>query len=308
MKFFIAALIMVLFIGCGSSTKVINKSKPDDNHTTIPKKDDTKNINLPKLEDQNINFSHQNLAFFMLNDDFSGDFVITKMPDHGTIDGDIPNLNYTANEDFYADDTLKYKIATDEGDTNEATIRFHFVKRQSLEDETWIMKSSGDNPKVDLYDSNPSGAYYGFENENGKKVLVLHSNGIENSFHILGYEATQRYLWSDLPTHQDRSIVSWDSKFNDDFIIFIVLKFIMPNGTSKWLDLVYTPASNGYTNYTDDFMHIFLGSDAKDGQWHHYQRNILNDLHKFYPGSKIDYINGFAIRGSGKITDIKLSK
>jgi hypothetical protein len=170
-------------------------------------------------------------------------------------------------------------------------------------------------PNIDLYDSDPSGAYFSYEYDSQKGyALTLHSNGMQNAFHILGYDAQERYLWEELPTYQNRRLVSWDGKFSNDFIIFIVLKFTTSDGEMKWKDLIYTPSSHGYNSDTNNFLHISLGSSAKDGNWHHYTRDILSDLRRFYPGANINYddgksgyINGFAVRGSGKITNIVLS-
>ncbi len=186
--------------------------------------------------------------------------------------------------------------------------------------DTMIVDPNRNNLYVNLHDSTPAGAYYSFEDDNfvaaGQQVLVLHSTGIENSFHILGYETDVKYNWASLPSHQNRFHVSWDSKFSGNFIIYVVLKFKTAEGVDTWSDLVYTPSENGYANYTENFMHIYLGESADDGTWHHFERDILADLHTFYPGATIDnsnstwdsYVNGIAIRGSGSVTNIKLSE
>jgi len=68
-----------------------------------------------------------------------------------------------------------------------------------------------------------------------------------------------------------------------------------------------TSIEKNYTN-SDDFLHIYIGSDKKNGEWFRLERNILDDLHKFYPNATITDVNGIAIRGSGLISCIKLSK
>ncbi len=184
---------------------------------------------------------------------------------------------------------------------------------------TSIIDPKRSNIYIDLHDNTPAGATYSFESDDfvgeDEKVLTLHSSGLENSFHILGYETDVKYNWWSLPSHQNRPNISWDSKFDDDFIIYVVLKFTTAEGEAKWSDIVYTPSQNGYARYTSGFMHIFLGADAKDGNWHHYTRNIVDDLQQFYPGATIDYdanwagyMNGIAIRGSAKITNLTLAR
>ncbi len=149
---------------------------------------------------------------------------------------------------------------------------------------------------------------------NANYALELFGNGIDNAFHILGYDTIKKYYWNEHPEYQTRFHISWDAKFSSDFVIYIVLKFQTADGQTIWNDLVYTPTPNGYEGVTNGFLHISLGIGAKDGEWHHYERDILDDLHRFYPGATIPYndnkkgyVNGFAIRGSGLITNLKLS-
>ena len=184
--------------------------------------------------------------------------------------------------------------------------------------DTMVLSPDREDATVLIHDAKPAGAHITYEEDafvgEGKKVLQLHGSGIQNSFHFIGYETEIKYNWWSLPSHQYRNNVSWDGKFDDDFIVYVVLKFKTVEGKILRSDLVYTPSKEGYKDYTGDFMHISLGKKSKDGTWHHYARNIVDDLHKFYPGATIDFddnysglLNGFAIRGAGRVTNIKLS-
>ena len=186
--------------------------------------------------------------------------------------------------------------------------------RQDHGGDMYIIDSSIESPpNIVLYDDTPDGAYYQYQSDSHKgNVLSLYANGLDNQFQILGYDTSEVYTWNELPSYQNRLNISWDGKFNGDFIIFVVLKFQTEDGQRR-RDLVYTPSSNGYSDYTDSFMHISLGGSAKDGDWHHFSRDILDDIRRFYPSAKLDYsdnqsgyVNGIAIRGTGKITNIKL--
>ncbi len=191
------------------------------------------------------------------------------------------------------------------------------IQEPVLED-TMVLSANRVDAAIDIHDNTPAGAYISYEDDNfvhnGEKVVELHGAGMQNSFHFIGYETDIKYNWWSLPSHQYRNYVSWDGKFDDDFVVFIVLKFKTADGKILRNDLVYGPSQYGYVGYTDGFMYIPLGQGAEDGQWHHYKRNILDDLHRFYPGATIDfddnysgYLNGFAIRGAGRVTNIKLS-
>ena len=52
-------------------------------------------------------------------------------------------------------------------------------------------------------------------------------------------------------------------------------------------------------------MFFGLGTDAMDGQWHTFVRDLQADLNMAQPGVTILEVNGFLIRGSGMVDDIK---
>jgi hypothetical protein len=237
----------------------------------------------------------------------SSDSIITDMLDKANIP---THLNITIEPFDQVWGSTYSTISTDH-------VKLEIDQLSPLKD-TMILSSIREDATIDIHDDKPAGAYITYEEDSfvkeGEKVVELHGAGIENSFHFIGYETDIKYNWWSLPSHQYRNYVSWDCKFDGDFIVYIVLKFKTVEGKILRNDLVYTPSKNGYRDYTDNFMHISLGESAKDGKWHHYERNILDDLHKFYPGATIDfddnysgYLNGFAIRGDGRVTNIKLS-
>ena len=55
------------------------------------------------------------------------------------------------------------------------------------------------------------------------------------------------------------------------------------------------------------YVHHGLGSDVMDGQWHTFVRDLQADLAEAQPGATILEVNGFLIRGSGKVDDISLT-
>jgi len=140
-------------------------------------------------------------------------------------------------------------------------------------------------------------------------ALKLKGHGLENSFHIVGYYVEHKYDWQYNDIYQNKYDLTIEAKFYDNFIIYVVLDFLS-NGKSLHKDIVYTPSKYDYENYTDsnDFLHIYIGSDKKNGEWFRLERNILDDLHIFYPNATITDVNGIAIRGSGLVSCIKLSK
>jgi hypothetical protein len=78
---------------------------------------------------------------------------------------------------------------------------------------------------------------------------------------------------------------------------------------------VETTAGHRYIYYTSDdyndldqgeYVHHGLGSGVIDGKWHTFVRDLQADLKEAQPGVTILKVNGFLIRGSGKVDDIKL--
>ena len=55
-----------------------------------------------------------------------------------------------------------------------------------------------------------------------------------------------------------------------------------------------------------EYVHHGLGTAAMDGQWHTFVSDLQADLADAQPGVTILEVNGFLIRGSGRVDDIKL--
>jgi hypothetical protein len=225
----------------------------------------------------------------------------SKMPTHLNITIEPFDKNWGSTYSTISTDHVKLKVDS----------------KSPLKD-TMVLDPKREDATIDIHDNSPAGAYITYEEDafvkEGEKVVELHGAGMQNSFHFIGYETEIKYNWWSLPSHQNRLNISWDGKFDDDFIVFIVLKFKTAEGKILRNDLVYGPSEHGYVGYTDSFLYIPLGKSAEDGKWHHFERNVLDDLHRFYPEATIDYddnysglVNGFAIRGAGRVTNIKLS-
>jgi len=80
---------------------------------------------------------------------------------------------------------------------------------------------------------------------------------------------------------------------------------------------VETTAGHRYIYYTPEdydglgdgkYVHHGLGSDVIAGQWHTFVRDLQADLEEAQPGEEILEVNGFLIRGSGRVDDIELTK
>ncbi|MBD3160121.1 MAG: hypothetical protein GF309_15185, partial [Candidatus Lokiarchaeota archaeon] len=65
-------------------------------------------------------------------------------------------------------------------------------------------------------------------------------------------------------------------------------------------------AATAWALGTQRYVHHGLGSDAYDGTWRTFERDLLDDLHDAQPGVDIINVDAFLIRGSGYVDEIKL--
>lgn len=75
-------------------------------------------------------------------------------------------------------------------------------------------------------------------------------------------------------------------------------------GDVSWLGQDYS--SNHSWIGDDDYIHHYLGVDANDGNWHTIYRNLQDDLSDGNAGEEIEYVEGFYVRMTGKVDNLKL--
>jgi lysophospholipase L1-like esterase len=129
--------------------------------------------------------------------------------------------------------------------------------------------------------------------DKGDRVIVLEgNNGLDNGFSFTNLDIT------------DSTIVSWSMKYSENFKFFVKVK----TTSNDPLYIYYTPEdiSRGYEEINSKkYIHVALGSYAKDDRWIDFTKDIEADLKVIFPDESIENIYGFYVRGSGKIDDIK---
>jgi len=88
--------------------------------------------------------------------------------------------------------------------------------------------------------------------------------------------------------------------FSENFYIYLVVD------TSKGRRYLYYSSANSDRGMQSSgrSIHHGLGSESKDGTWHTYTRNLQADLQAFEPDNELLTVNGFLVRGSGRVDDI----
>ena len=94
--------------------------------------------------------------------------------------------------------------------------------------------------------------------------------------------------------------IQWSMQYREDFEVYLDVET-----TAGHRYIYYTP-----DDYDDlgsgEYVHHGLGSLAKDGQWRTFTRDLQSDLEEAQSDISILEINGFLLRGSGKVDDIQL--
>ncbi len=104
--------------------------------------------------------------------------------------------------------------------------------------------------------------------------------------------------------NQKQTRIQWSSLFTSgDFRIYI--EVATTDGrrilTYKPLDIDEGPGQN-YPEY----VRFGLGSDAVDGTWKNFQRDLDADLKSFEPAVDVIQVNGFRMKGTGRIDDLRM--
>jgi len=116
--------------------------------------------------------------------------------------------------------------------------------------------------------------------------------GLENGFALR--QADGSYL-----DNTDAKKIKWESKFYDDFIIYVAVK--LDDGSIKYLS--YRPR---FSESHDDVLAFKLPDSSESGVWNTFTRDLEVDLHQYLPQRSIASVVDFQVRGTGCLDDIVL--
>ena len=152
-----------------------------------------------------------------------------------------------------------------------------------------------------IYDNTPTGAKITHVYDTIKKseVIQFTGSGTANGYRV-GYSGDKNAnSWKS----KDK-MIKWSMNFSENYYVFIS---VMTTKGHRYI--YYTPMSKnlGLTHH-NTYIHFGLGTDSKDGKWHTFARSLEADLKQYEPDNTLLTVNGFLVRGSGKVTDITLMK
>jgi len=147
-----------------------------------------------------------------------------------------------------------------------------------------------------VYDKTPVGATISNVEDNGNRVIQLQGEGIENGY-ILGNWSGGNNAWK----NRRETTIRWSMKYDEDFVVYVSV------ATIKGHRFLYYTNQNGSWRWKH-YIHHGLGSDANDGTWRTFYRDLDADLKDVEPTNMIISVNAFLIRGSGLVDNIALNK
>ena len=134
-----------------------------------------------------------------------------------------------------------------------------------------------------------------FDEELQRNVIELRGSGLQNCYRLRCNDFTD---WN----NANQLVLAWTMKFSEPFIVSASLATTAGN-----IRLRYTPFDDDFLG-TISSVSFGIGTQARDGQWHHFVRNLQADLDYAIPGAKILMVKRLLVRGSGRVTDIKLMR
>jgi hypothetical protein len=132
-----------------------------------------------------------------------------------------------------------------------------------------------------------------YDNDRQSRVIALSGYGTLNAYELKNEDGSD---WH----NADQFVIEWSGKFSEFFYIFVDVET-----TQGHRYIYYTPENINLLG-TKEYVHHGIGTGAMNGQWQTFQRDLEADLKDAQPTNTIAEVNGFYVRGSGRVDDITL--
>ena len=152
-----------------------------------------------------------------------------------------------------------------------------FAKNSSKD---WSILHNGLGSIVEVYD-----------HEKQSNVIEFSSHSNRDTY-IIGARKGKK-AWREKKSRT----IKWSFKYSQNYVAMVTLTTV-----KGYRSLVYTANDKNFKSY------IGLGSHTIAGEWVTITRNLEEDLRRQDPTNKIIAVNGFVIRGEGRISDVHMLK
>lgn len=133
------------------------------------------------------------------------------------------------------------------------------------------------------------------DNDRGGSVTELSGSGTQNEFHL---ESEDSADWH----NGTQYTLEWAMKFSADYVISVALETTAGSRRIEYRPLEANDLGAG------EEIGYGLGAGTMAGRWETVIRDLQEDLARAQPGNRILQVNGFSVRGSGRIDNVELRK
>ena len=153
----------------------------------------------------------------------------------------------------------------------------------------------GDISGWQIYDNDPAGAVITnvVDHDRNSRVIEFSGSGTGNGYRLRNPDGS----WWNNGAHKT---IEWSMNYSENFVVYIAVQT-----TDGFRYLYYTAADHDNLG-TDKYIHHGLGSSIRDGNWHTIIRDLEYDLKEAQSDNNLLQVQGFYIKGSGRIDDITL--
>jgi len=209
------------------------------------------------------------------------------------IDGDISTDIITlGNVNIHKLGTYKitYTVSDSSNHKVSTTRTVHVINPNAGAITVYEDAEDGDTAGWGLYSTTDGATITNVVEHGGHAIKLEGNNGLHNGFKYPNF------------TNNRDFITSWSLKYTNPFRLFVLIR--STNSPNNNIYMEYTPENTSRGLYNRVYIHNGLGTDANDGTWHTFTRDIQADFHNIYPNEKVIKIVGFAIRGSGLVDNL----
>jgi len=150
-----------------------------------------------------------------------------------------------------------------------------------------------------VHDNKPSGATISNVIDEAKNSKVIEFRGAKRlNAYIIGAKKGEK-AWN----NSQETKLRWSMNFNEKYKIVVYVQ------TSKGKRIFFYNYKNRNKGlYKNKYIGIGLGKKTSQGDWVNIERDLKADLKKYDPDNTLLKVNGFKVKGSGKIDNLELYK
>lgn len=148
-----------------------------------------------------------------------------------------------------------------------------------------------------IIDNTPTGATITqvYDNEKESIVVAFDGNGTKNRYVFGSWEGSKALY------NKEYKVIKWSMKYSEKYEISIRLDTKLGE---RYIKYTPTKIEEGFVGTST--ISYGLGTESINGKWQTFARDLEKDLKKYDPTNEIISVNGFFIKGSGKVDDLEM--